>query len=68
MVVSNTDIFLQLQRNCLNVTLPMIALYLKKKKKNFSPKLGQNSTAQMQATPVRGTDEWPACHLDDPTS
>lgn len=55
MVVSNTDIFLQLQRNCLNVTLLMIALYLKKK--YFSPKLGQNSTAQMQATPVRGTDE-----------
>lgn len=54
MVGSDTDVFLQLQRNCLNVTLPIIAPYLK----HYSgPKLWQNSTAGVQATLVRGTGE-----------
>lgn len=54
MVGSDTDVFLQLQIDCLNVILPMIAPYLKN---YFGPKLWQNFTAGVQATLVRGAGE-----------
>lgn len=64
MVGSDTDVFLQLQIDCLNVILPMIAPYLKN---YFGPKLWQNSTAGVQATLVRGAGEWSDCQPDCPS-